>query len=85
LTINGSTWSWSAGCGQQKTLGRQSNQGTFWAASVNSTDQTILGRPLSLDPSQRRRIAERYAAGETMAALAREYSCGEATIWRALQ
>jgi hypothetical protein len=29
--------------------------------------------------------AERYAAGETMAALAREYDCGEATIWRALQ
>jgi len=34
---------------------------------------------------QRRRIAERYAAGETMAEPAREYECGEATIWRALQ
>ena len=41
--------------------------------------------PLALDPSQRRRIAERYTAGETMAELAREYECGEATIWRALQ
>jgi DNA invertase Pin-like site-specific DNA recombinase len=46
---------------------------------------TKFGRPAALDPSQRRRIAERYAAGETMAELAREYDCGEATICRALQ
>jgi DNA invertase Pin-like site-specific DNA recombinase len=46
---------------------------------------TRFGRPSALDPGQRRRIAERYSAGETMAALAREYECGEATIWRALQ
>jgi DNA invertase Pin-like site-specific DNA recombinase len=46
---------------------------------------TRFGRPSALDPGQRRRIAERYASGETMAALAREYECGEATIWRALQ
>ena len=46
---------------------------------------TKFGRPTALDPSQRRRIAERYAAGETMAELAREYECGEATVWRALQ
>jgi DNA invertase Pin-like site-specific DNA recombinase len=46
---------------------------------------TKFGRPSALDPSQRRRIAERYASGETMAELAREYECGEATIWRALQ
>ena len=46
---------------------------------------TKFGRPTALDPSQRRRVAERYTAGETMAELAREYECGEATIWRALQ
>ena len=46
---------------------------------------TKFGRPTALDTSQRRRIAERYAAGETMAELARDYDCGEATIWRALQ
>ena len=46
---------------------------------------TKFGRPSALDVSQRRKIAERYAAGETMAELAREYECGEATIWRALQ
>ena len=46
---------------------------------------TKFGRPSALDPSQRRRIAERYAAGETMAELAGEYSVGEATIWRSLQ
>jgi DNA invertase Pin-like site-specific DNA recombinase len=46
---------------------------------------TKFGRPSALDHSQRKRIAERYANGETMAALALEYSCGEATIWRALQ
>jgi DNA invertase Pin-like site-specific DNA recombinase len=44
-----------------------------------------FGRKAVLDVGQRRRIAERYAAGETMAELARDYSCGEATIWRALQ
>ena len=43
-----------------------------------------FGRPPALDHGQRRRVAERYAAGETMAELAREYDCGEATIWRAL-
>jgi DNA invertase Pin-like site-specific DNA recombinase len=46
---------------------------------------TRFGRPTALDAGQRRRIAELYAAGETMAQLAREYECGEATIWRALQ
>ena len=46
---------------------------------------TKFGRPAALDHSQRRRVAERYTAGETMAELAREYECGEATIWRALQ
>ena len=44
-----------------------------------------FGRPTALDHGQRRCVAERYAAGETMAELAREYECGEATIWRALQ
>jgi DNA invertase Pin-like site-specific DNA recombinase len=46
---------------------------------------TKFGRPSVLDASQRKRIAERYAAGETMAALAVEYECSEPTIWRALQ
>src|SRR5262249_7224193 len=36
-----------------------------------------------VDAGERRRIAERYAAGETMTALAREYKVGEATVWRA--
>jgi DNA invertase Pin-like site-specific DNA recombinase len=44
-----------------------------------------FGRKAVLDVGQRRRIAERYADGQTMADLAREYECGEATIWRALQ
>jgi hypothetical protein len=38
-----------------------------------------------LDAGQRRKIADRYAAGETMAMLAREYEVGEATIFRALK
>ena len=46
---------------------------------------TKFGRPAALDASQRRKIAERYAAGDTMAELARDYECGDATIWRALQ
>jgi DNA invertase Pin-like site-specific DNA recombinase len=44
-----------------------------------------FGRPSALDVGQRRKIAERYTAGETMAELARDYECGEATIWRALR
>jgi DNA invertase Pin-like site-specific DNA recombinase len=46
---------------------------------------TKFGRKAVLDAGQRKRLAERYAAGETMAELAREYECGEATIWRALR
>lgn len=44
-----------------------------------------FGRPGALDVGQKRKIAERYAAGETMAALAADYEVGEATIFRALQ
>ena len=46
---------------------------------------TKFGRPSALDAGRRRKIAERYAKGETMAELSREYEVGEATIWRALQ
>ena len=46
---------------------------------------TKFGRKSVLDASERRVIADRYAKGETMAALAQAYECGEATIWRALQ
>ncbi len=46
---------------------------------------TKFGRPFALDAGQRRKIADRYAAGETMAELAKEYEVGETTIWRALQ
>jgi DNA invertase Pin-like site-specific DNA recombinase len=45
---------------------------------------TKFGRRAVLDVGQRKRIAERYAAGETIAELAREYNVGDATIWRAL-
>jgi SRSO17 transposase len=45
----------------------------------------VIGRPSALDVGQKRKIAERYAAGETMAQLAAEYEVGEATIFRALQ
>lgn len=44
-----------------------------------------FGRPSALDVGQKRKIAERYAAGATMAELAQEYEVGEATIFRALQ
>jgi DNA invertase Pin-like site-specific DNA recombinase len=45
----------------------------------------VFGRPSRLDVGQKRKIAERYAAGATMAALAADYEVGEATIFRALQ
>jgi DNA invertase Pin-like site-specific DNA recombinase len=44
-----------------------------------------FGRPSRLDAGQKRKIAERYAAGETMADLAREYEVGDVTIWRAIK
>jgi DNA invertase Pin-like site-specific DNA recombinase len=44
-----------------------------------------FGRPSALDVGQKRKVAERYAAGETVAALALDYEVGEATIFRALQ
>ena len=44
-----------------------------------------FGRPAKLNPRQRRMIAERYAKGATMAALASEFGVGEATVWRALR
>jgi len=43
-----------------------------------------FGRKPVLDAGQRKRIAERYAAGESMLHLAREYDCGIATIHRAI-
>jgi DNA invertase Pin-like site-specific DNA recombinase len=45
----------------------------------------LFGRKPKLDAGQRKKIAERYAKGETMAELARDYDVGEATIWRALR
>src|SRR5262245_63665698 len=45
---------------------------------------TQFGRPAALDAGQRRKIAERHANGEAMAALARDYGVGVATIFRAL-
>jgi DNA invertase Pin-like site-specific DNA recombinase len=43
-----------------------------------------FGRPGRLDAGQRRKIAERHANGESMAALAEAYDVGVATIFRAL-
>jgi DNA invertase Pin-like site-specific DNA recombinase len=43
-----------------------------------------FGRPARLSASERRKIAERHAAGETIPALAAEYEVGLATIHRAL-
>jgi DNA invertase Pin-like site-specific DNA recombinase len=45
---------------------------------------TVFGRKPVLDAGERRKIADRYAAGETMAELARDYDCGVATIHRVL-
>jgi DNA invertase Pin-like site-specific DNA recombinase len=44
-----------------------------------------FGRKALLDAGQRRRIAERYANGETMAELAAVYEVSEPTIWRVLR
>jgi DNA invertase Pin-like site-specific DNA recombinase len=44
-----------------------------------------FGRPVRLNPRQKRMIADRYAQGETMEALAEDFSVGVATVWRALR
>jgi DNA invertase Pin-like site-specific DNA recombinase len=44
-----------------------------------------FGRKPKLNAKQRRIIAERYAKGETMAALSREFGVSEPTVWRALR
>ena len=46
---------------------------------------TKFGRKRSLSPEQVKIAADRYAKGETMAALALDYEVSEPTIWRALQ
>jgi DNA invertase Pin-like site-specific DNA recombinase len=45
---------------------------------------TLFGRKPRLDAGERRKIAERFAAGETMGELARDYEVGVATIHRAI-
>jgi DNA invertase Pin-like site-specific DNA recombinase len=44
----------------------------------------LFGRKPVLDAGERRKIAERHAAGETMAKLAKDYQVGVGTIHRAL-
>lgn len=44
-----------------------------------------FGRRPALDAGQRRKVAERHANGETIAALADDYEVGVATIWRVLR
>jgi DNA invertase Pin-like site-specific DNA recombinase len=44
-----------------------------------------FGRKRKLDREMVRVAADRYAKGETMAELAKDYRVNEATIWRALQ
>jgi DNA invertase Pin-like site-specific DNA recombinase len=45
---------------------------------------TKFGRKRSMTPEQIKVAADRYAKGETQAALAAEYGCSEATMYRAL-
>ena len=44
-----------------------------------------FGRKRKLDQEMVRAAADRYAKGETMAELARDYDVSEPTIWPALQ
>ena len=46
---------------------------------------TVFGRKAALGHGEKRKIAERYAAGETMRQLADEYEVGVGTIHRALR
>jgi DNA invertase Pin-like site-specific DNA recombinase len=44
-----------------------------------------FGRRLKLNPKQRQIIADRYAKGETMLAIARDFGVSEPTVWRVLR
>jgi DNA invertase Pin-like site-specific DNA recombinase len=66
---------------ERKLIRQRCDEGIARAKRLGTT----FGRPRSLDEGQRRKIAERYAAGESMAELARDYECSEPTVWRALQ
>jgi DNA invertase Pin-like site-specific DNA recombinase len=46
---------------------------------------TKFGRPSALDDGEKRAMAERYAKGETMEQLAKDYGVGIGSIWRSLQ
>ena len=45
---------------------------------------TVFGRKPVLDAGEKRKIADRFASGETMAELARDYDVGVATIHRTI-
>jgi DNA invertase Pin-like site-specific DNA recombinase len=45
---------------------------------------TVFGRKHVLDHGQKQRIAERFASGETMAELAKDYNVAAGTIWNVL-
>ena len=45
--------------------------------AVRQAKGTKFGRLTALDVGQKRKIAERYAVGQTMAELVRECKCGE--------
>jgi len=47
-------------------------------------NKVTFGRPPRLNPRQRRLVADRYAGGETMRALAEHFGVSEPTIWRAV-
>jgi hypothetical protein len=56
-----------------------------WATAIPYQQPAAFSGPTRLDAGEKRKIAERYANGETMEQLADEYECGTATIWRALR
>ena len=55
------------------------------AAAAARRRSVTFGRPTQLNAKQRGMLAERYAKGETMAALAREFDVSEPTVRRALR
>jgi DNA invertase Pin-like site-specific DNA recombinase len=60
-----------------------------WAATrycrCRAQEGVTFGRPTKVNAKQRGMLAERYARGETMAALAREFDVSQPTVWRALR
>jgi hypothetical protein len=64
---------------------RQPPRNANWARRKTHDHHMTSYLSFTFDAGQRRKLAEHYAEGVSMAKLAGKYECDETTIWQALQ